>query len=85
MIVIFVGGISKPEFLIADRHAVAALAHRRIRKSHRAELFFIQFDLREVDLNINQVSVDSINSSTAGLEKHDEPDVSLRRWNVRRV
>ena len=51
-------------------HPVAALAHRRIRQPHGAELFLVELYLREVDLNVDQVSIDSINGSTAGLEKH---------------
>ena len=46
------------------------LEHRRVRKPDDAEDVLVQLNLREVDFNIDQMSVDSVNSSTAGSKKH---------------
>ena len=52
MIVIRVGGISNPEFLIAD-HAIAALTPPHPATPHRMELFLIQLDIGKIDTDIN--------------------------------
>lgn len=49
---------------------VPRLPHRGIRQAHGGERLVLLGDAREVDLNVDDVSVDPVNSSGAGFEEH---------------
>ena len=70
--VMWVGGISKPEFLMLDggAHAIPALAHSGVGKADRMEVIFVGPDAGEVHLDVDHVRVNAVDRSAEGFEMH---------------
>ena len=51
-------------------HPVATLAHRRVGQAHGVKMIFHHLDAGEVDLDVDDVSIDAVDRRTEGFKEH---------------
>ena len=70
LMVMRVGGRSKPEFLMAERTRSRDSRTAASGRPTVAKLFLIELDAGEVDFDVDDVGVDAVDGGAAGLEEH---------------
>ena len=77
LMVMRVGGMSKPEFLMAERTRSRRLADGGVGQADGVEDFLVEHDAGEVDFDVDDVGVDAVDGGAAGFEEHRRPELSV--------
>ena len=73
LMVMRVGGMSKPEFLMAERTRSRDSRTAASGRPTVVNSFFVEDDAGEVDFDVDDVGVDAVDGGTAGFEEHRRP------------